>query len=70
MEFIGIYTTNRCNLKCKYCFAEKNFLDINPKEVCEFVKYYVKNNNEKKHMVLFTGGEPLLHKELKTMILN
>ena len=40
MGIIGIYTTNRCNLKCKYCFAEqkKNNLDLN--RVYEFIDYY------------------------------
>ena len=67
MGIIGIYTTNRCNLKCKYCFAEqkKNNLDLN--RVYEFIDYYDAMCSEKSHDIIITGGEPLLSEGLKEL---
>ncbi len=68
MGLIGIYTTNKCNLACKYCFANSEKMDVNPEKVCEFVKHYIRNSNEKYYNLLLTGGEPLLYKDLKKVV--
>lgn len=68
MGLIGIYTTNRCNLSCKYCFASVEDAEINANKVCEFVRFYLQNSEEKEDNLLFTGGEPLLHNGLRYMI--
>ena len=70
MGIIGIYTTNKCNLACKYCFANSKQLEINSEKVCSFVKQYIRNTNEKYYDILLTGGEPLLYKDLKKVINN
>lgn len=66
MGTIGIYVTRKCNLKCQYCFAEKECDDINAVTVGGFIDEYCKNN--KVDRVLITGGEPLLYKDLKQLI--
>jgi sulfatase maturation enzyme AslB (radical SAM superfamily) len=67
MGVIGIYTTNRCNLKCKYCFAEQQNYDLDLKKAYEFIDYYSSTIHEKTNTVIVTGGESLLSSGLKEL---
>lgn len=60
-----IWLTNQCNLKCKYCYVEKDFgcvrMDYKTiQKTIEFIAYNVRNLNEEKLKIHFHGGEPLL----------
>lgn len=70
MGLIGIYTTNKCNLACKYCFANSKTMEVDSEKVCLFIKQYIRNTSEKYYNLLITGGEPLLYKNLKNMIVE
>lgn len=61
---VQLNMTNRCNLNCKYCFKEagngrlENYLDLDDyKKVIDSIK-----NLNKKALIEFSGGEPLLSK--------
>ena len=64
---LTINVTSRCNLKCKYCFAEfgsyGNYsqCDMHPFEAIEYIsKLVVQANVKEIKMIQFFGGEPLL----------
>ena len=67
MGVIGIYTTNRCNLECKYCFAEQKKNDLDLEKAYEFIKYYTSKIHEK-NTIIVTGGEALLVPGLKSLL--
>lgn len=58
-----IHLTNRCNLKCKYCYEKKNNNDIEFENIKNIVN---KEISQKSRFVNinFYGGEPLLRKDL------
>jgi len=62
-----IQITDRCNLKCQYCYmdANKDNRDISLDQFKEIVKKFkvlgIRN-------VMLSGGEPCLHAELTKMI--
>lgn len=55
--------TNRCNLKCKYCQANgaEKASDINPRAIFKLIDDCEKMGVP---MLSFSGGEPLLYKDL------
>lgn len=66
--YIDISLTNRCNLKCRYCYADADnqkfdFLSVELLQnlMKEFEKLEV-------HYVRLAGGEPLLHPEFEKII--
>lgn len=68
MGNIGVYVTQRCNLKCKYCFAEKEYGDVNCNDVIKFINQYSKDYII--NQIQITGGEPLLYGDLKKLIIK
>ena len=62
MEYI-IHLTDKCNLRCKYCYENKKEKDISFEHIKNLIDYETKQGN-KYSVVCFYGGEPLLKKEL------
>lgn len=65
MKTLYIVTTNRCTLSCSYCFyntglSEKSLSDIKTEKILEKIK----SLSEYFDNVIFTGGEPLLIKDI------
>ncbi|MEM4330751.1 MAG: SPASM domain-containing protein [Candidatus Pacearchaeota archaeon] len=70
IRLMYLFPTDRCNLRCEYCFIENSFnKDYSfanmPKEIMKrgldlFFKISSKNLNEDKR-IIFYGGEPLLN---------
>lgn len=65
---VNYHLTRNCNMKCKYCFATfeescKSFLTLHEKKIIieKTSKYFDK--------MTFVGGEPLLDKDLKELII-
>lgn len=54
--------TQKCNLKCKYCFVVQQPLEMDYKTAKDAVIFYAKNALEEKRepMITFFGGEPML----------
>ena len=69
IQQVYIEITDKCNLFCDYCFnnsaAEKKRI-ISPETVYSIVDNCSKEN--KRPYVYLSGGEPLLHPELKTIV--
>ena len=62
MNYI-IHLTQCCNLRCKYCYENKNEKEISFKNIQQLIDNEI---NEKREYVVLTfyGGEPLLKKDL------
>jgi len=68
-EWMRVYPTFECNLKCKYCVND--FCpDMDKKLTYELLpaKPWIKIINRTKRNVIFTGGEPFLHPEFMKII--
>lgn len=62
MNYI-IHLTQRCNLRCKYCYENKKEKEINFENIQQLIDNEIKAKKE--YVVLnFYGGEPLLRKDL------
>ena len=59
---LTLHLTNRCNLKCKYCFVAPGLERMTREVAYQAVKLCMEKN--KISGLLFYGGEPLLEKEL------
>ncbi len=60
MKYLILKVTNRCNLKCIYCYANnKNNKDMDFKTGKNAINYLTNLDNKIK--IQFTGGEPLLN---------
>ncbi|MBQ2109513.1 MAG: radical SAM protein, partial [Bacteroidales bacterium] len=60
---IIVNTTNRCNLRCDYCYAYSDSphrLSFSPVSIEEDIKKIAGNNTKQEILVVFHGGEPLL----------
>ena len=65
-----LHLTERCNLKCKYCFeGEKGQRDIS-KETINYWIEYIKSKKYKKFSIRFFGGEPSLRVDIIEYIIN
>lgn len=64
---ITIVNTLDCNMACYYCFEEKNKTYLSKAkadEIIEFISNRLLKNNYTKLLLTWTGGEPLLHKNI------
>jgi len=60
IEFISpwIHTTDKCNLKCHYCYVKGNM--VMTEDVYDTLGKFLLNSRAKKRHLRFAGGEPLL----------
>lgn len=58
-----LHITDRCNLRCKYCYENKGNQDLSFDNIKSILDFAVKNK-EKKSNITFYGGEPLLKKDI------
>lgn len=57
--------TDRCNFRCKHCFANKNDYELT---VSSWKKIFENICKEKIQSITITGGEPLLYRDLFTLL--
>jgi uncharacterized protein len=62
LSLIEIEMTNLCNLKCKYCYVDKEHPRTISKEILNNILDFLekKNIKHKNLTIQFFGGEPLL----------
>lgn len=62
MSTFNIWVTEKCNLRCTYCYeVEKRCIDMNDDVMKMTVSFILENmEQEKANMINFHGGEPLL----------
>lgn len=63
---IGINTTTRCNLNCKYCLRDFSKLNDIPLDL--FEKILKESKEFRINYVALTGGEPMLHDKFQNLI--
>ncbi len=72
LSLIAINLTQRCNLACKHCYLDATTLkngtegELNTQEVCQLLDEIDALDNGT--MVVLTGGEPLVRRDLETII--
>ncbi len=62
MEYI-IHLTEKCNLNCTYCYEKKRNKDISFEDIKNLIDYEI-SLKQKKSILIFYGGEPLLQKDM------
>ncbi|MGM9848413.1 MAG: radical SAM protein [Bacilli bacterium] len=68
-----LHITNQCNLNCRYCYINKNNIDMDfdvAKEIIDKLIVSLKENNFNKIVLSFSGGEPLLRVDLIEKIID
>jgi len=63
---LQLFVTNRCNLRCRGCFY-KHKLGEEEMSLSD-CRNYIKNYSAQIKKVILLGGEPTLHKDLKSII--
>lgn len=70
--FLSLFVTNKCNLRCKYCFVVRDDIDksvLSAEYTFEQVRDMIDEfYSMGTRMVYMLGGEPLLHPEIGRMI--
>lgn len=64
---ITIATTLDCNMACPYCFENKNkkyLTESTANKIISFILTKLSSNQFKKLLITWTGGEPLLNKDI------
>jgi organic radical activating enzyme len=64
-DWLEVLLTERCNGKCSWCVEKRGY---HPKEHAEVSKLVQMINTSNKQNILLLGGEPLLFKDIKTLI--
>ena len=62
MEYV-IHLTNKCNLRCKYCYQTRQNMDISFEHIKNLIDYEI-SRKDKYCVINFYGGEPLLKKDM------
>jgi len=70
--FVGLYITNRCNLRCSYCFVNINNRFDDPAHSGLSTPDIIKTIDELYAMgtrwIFLLGGEPLIHKDIGLIV--
>jgi len=65
LRYILIHITNKCNLKCRHCYIDKKGMDMDLNVFGRVIEEFYNMGGIK---VMITGGEPLLHPEVKEIL--
>lgn len=65
---IWLKVTNRCNLKCEYCYANSGAFDAKSEISIEEIEDLLSNMSEPIRKIIITGGEPLLRNDILDII--
>lgn len=72
---VNIWVTNKCNLRCEYCYVDKTSVSMDDNTSDEIIRFLIRNDNKNVRNINFHGGEPLLNfkiikKIIETLELN
>ncbi len=65
---IWLKVTNRCNLKCEYCYANSGAFDAKSEISIEEIEDLLSNMSEPIRKIIITGGEPLIRTDILDII--
>lgn len=65
---VAISVTNRCNLKCSYCFAAYNNKDSDDITTEKMISLINELHARGTRLINLTGGEPLIRKDIKKIV--
>ena len=65
---VAISVTNRCNLRCTYCFARYNAHEKDAISTEKMISLIDELASKGTRLINLTGGEPLIRKDIKTII--
>ena len=71
IDYIRIYVTDRCNLRCTYCMPEKGTLSVPHEEILSYEEIIDLAGIFASlgiHKIRLTGGEPLVRKNLSFLV--
>jgi len=57
---VTFYLSDRCNMRCRYCYAESNTSNevLSEGQIQSSLDYFFQNTNHEKVVIRFLGGEP------------
>lgn len=62
MQKVAVWTcTNKCNMKCKFCFGRENKLELNTNKAKKLITQMKQRDV---NSFVFSGGEPLLRNDI------
>ena len=67
---LTLHLTNKCNLKCKYCFVPHGIESMTADIAMKAVDFAIRQSEGQPVGLLFYGGEPLLERQLIYHIVN
>lgn len=68
LKIAYVHLTQRCNLNCKYCYDKKNINKWSELNIQKWFTIIDKLKNAGIEKLVFTGGEPLLYKNIENII--
>jgi uncharacterized protein len=69
IEWVDVFPTTRCNMKCTYCFYKQGGEDMSPKAAIEYLEA-MQGKFRKNLLINFFGGEPLLNPETLVAVIE
>lgn len=70
IDTVYLHITKKCNLKCNYCYYDagnNDIIELTSEELITIISELIFLNPRR---IVFTGGEPLLHKDLYKLASN
>jgi Fe-coproporphyrin III synthase len=67
-SILQIHPTRRCNLRCLHCYSSSGPQERDQLPAAVFARAIVAAHAEGFHVASFSGGEPTLYKELRTLL--
>lgn len=64
IDHVYLHVTQKCNLKCKYCYNKDNLNIIPELKTNEMIRVISKLNDVGIRDIIITGGEPLLREDI------
>lgn len=68
LSLVTILTTTACNARCPYCYEYGTAKNTMTMEIAEQTAEYIVRNAEKKLLIKWFGGEPLLNPDVMDLI--
>jgi len=65
---IWVHVTNRCNLKCQFCYSDSKYNNMEMLDHTKVLKFLDPLPKEHRKKIIISGGEPFLYSDLGTLV--